>query len=622
MTKQELADYCSKRIAEIREKQKEKDVAYLFYEDFFQKYSISTVKSAVQIPVDDMMGAFLDSVLDKPFEEVIPDVNSFSIVFKKFDNEEVKQLRMTLTMLYESDKENFAALKKVFSDSNKRRSYDLVCHCEDGEDEEFVEYIIKKLIELKNDYNADIAKLLEYYEEAPMIMINLMNFISSAKEFKEVYDKIQIETSQAIIAETGIRSKRVHKKVFTAVMKDVVHYSEYHKFLEPISLRYNKLVSEQKSKERRLIRTEKIYLEFIEKLPKIFNHGEINNYESIIKSIDDEDVRLEFLKLVYEHNMEEYEKTMLNYNELAKNSSIRFLTLLQENGISKDDVRISSIMKNNYDDVEKMLKILKMTFDEDKTVVIKALELANLVDVLYIKELIDKGVLSKEVVVNDISIFSSESNVRKLLDENIKLLNEFGLNPAILGVNSELLIYNESLKNSLSILKDYDLLKYLRGQDNYLFLEKNNLNTQIDKLLELGYESYLKEDITLLNEDNIDRIYVLKSVGIMPKNKEELLSCLRTNKFFVADDKIDNYIHNVVDYVNDDFKLDIDSIISEYDNTNRTISINGVILSKNRIKRNRESGDFKSIISDSILSKDEIDILKSELKSKALIKNS
>ena len=622
MTKQELADYCSNRIGEIREKLNEKDEEYKYYDDFFQKYSINTVKSAVQIPTVDLMIAFLNSVLDKPFEEVKSDVDSFSLVFKLFGSEEIKQLRMTLSMFYESDKENFDALKKVFSDSNKRRSYDLVLHCEDGEDEEFVEYIVQNLISLKNNFVVDIAKLLDYYEEAPMIMINLMNFIVATKEYGKFYDKIQMETSNMIISETGSRSSRMHKKIFTAVMKGMVHYSEFYKFLEPISLRYNELVSNQKSKERKLMRSEKAYLEFIEKLPRIFNRDEINNYESIIKNIDDEDVRLEFLKLVYEHNMEEYDKTMLNYNELAKNSSIRFLTLLQENGISKDDVRISSIMKNNYDDVEKMLKILKMTFDEDKTVVIKALELANLVDVLYIKELIDKGVLSKEVVVNDISLFSSESNVRKLLDENIKLLNEFGLNPAILGVNSELLIYNESLKNSLSILKDYDLLKYLRGQDNYLFLEKNNLNTQIDKLLELGYESYLKEDITLLNEDNIDRIYVLKSVGIMPKNKEELLSCLRTNKFFVADDKINNYIHNVVDYVNDDFKLDIDTIISEYDNTNRTISINGVILSKNRIKRNRESGDFKSIISDSILSKDEIDILKSELKSKALIKNS
>ena len=622
MTKQELVDYCTKRIAEIREKLNEKDIEYAYYDDFFKLYSISTVKSAVQIPVADLMVVFLNSALDKPFTEIVLDVDSFSIVFKKFDHDEIKQLALTLDMLYESGNDNFIALKKALSDSNKRRTYDLVCHCEDGDDEEFVEYIVKKLIDFKNNFDADIVKLLDYYEENPSVMMNLMSFISTAKQYEMFYNKVQAATSHMIIAETGIRSKRVHKKLFTAVMKDAVRYSEVYKILDPISQHYNKLVSDQKSKERRLMRAEKAYLEFIEKLPKIFNRDEITNYESIIKNIDDEEVRLEFLKLVYDHNMEEYNKTMLSYNELAKNSSIRFLTLLQENGVSKDDVRISSIMKNSYDDVEKMLNILKITFDEDKTIIIKALELADLVDVLYIKELIDKGVLSKKAVVNDVSLFNSESNVRKLLDENIKLLNEFGLNPAILGVNSELLLYNSSLKNSLSILKDYDLLKYLKGQDNYSFLEKDNLTTKIDKLLELGYESYLKEDVTLLNEDNLDRIYVLKSIGVIPKSKEELLSWLRTDKFLVSNDRMNTYIHNVVDYVKDDFKLDINSIISEYNNTNRTICINGVILSKNRILRNSDLGNFKSIINGSVLSKDEVDILRSELKAKEFIKNS
>lgn len=622
MTKQELVDYCTKRIAEIREKLNEKDIEYAYYDDFFRLYSISTVKSAVQIPVADLMVVFLNSALDKPFTEIVLDVDSFSIVFKKFDHDEIKQLALTLDMLYESGNDNFIALKKALSDSNKRRTYDLVCHCEDGEDEEFVEYIVKKLIDFKNNFDADIVKLLDYYEENPSVMMNLMSFISAAKQYEMFYNKVQAATSHMIIAETGIRSKRVHKKLFTAVMKDAVRYSEVYKILDPISQHYNKLVSDQKSKERRLMRAEKAYLEFIEKLPKIFNRDEITNYESIIKNIDDEEVRLEFLKLVYDHNMEEYNKTMLSYNELAKNSSIRFLTLLQENGVSKDDVRISSIMKNSYDDVEKMLNILKITFDEDKTIIIKALELADLVDVLYIKELIDKGVLTKEVVVNDVSLFNSESNVRKLLEENIKLLNEFGLNPAILGVNSELLLYNSSLKNSLSILKDYDLLKYLKGQDDYSFLEKDNLTTKIDKLLELGYESYLKEDVTLLNEDNLDRIYVLKSIGVIPKSKEELLSWLRTDKFLVSNDRMNTYIHNVVDYVKDDFKLDINSIISEYNNTNRTICINGVILSKNRILRNSDLGNFKSIINGSVLSKDEVDILRSELKAKEFIKNS
>ena len=171
-------------------------------------------------------------------------------------------------------------------------------------------------------------------------------------------------------------------------------------------------------------------------------------------------------------------------------------------------------------------------------------------------------------------------------------------------------------------MKEYDLIKYIKGQNDYSFLGSSNLTTKIDKFLELGYEEFVKEEITLLNEDNIDRVYVLKSIGAMPKTKEELLDCLRSDKFLISDDKREEYINNVVSSIVTDFKLDIDSIISDYDNTNRTICINGVILSKNRIRRNSDLGSFKSIITGSILSYDEVDSLKSELGKKELIKNS
>ena len=278
-------------------------------------------------------------------------------------------------------------------------------------------------------------------------------------------------------------------------------------------------------------------------------------------------------------------------------------------------------MKNDYDDVVKMLKVLKNMFD-DKKLIIKGLETSTLIDILYLKELIDKGVLTKDSIANNTSIFSSESSIRRVLNENIESVNEYGLNPSIFCLHPELLLKSEKLDYNLIVLEKYDLVKYLKGQNDYSFLDKEGLMTKIDKFLELGYEKYIKEDITLLNEDNIDRIYVLKSIGVMPETKEELLSYLRSEKFLVADDKLNEYIHNVVSYVKEDFALDIDSIISDYDSTNRTININGVVLSKNRIRRNKVLSSFQSIITDSILSKDEVDILKAELKKKELIKNS
>ena len=617
MTKQELVDYCSEKVSDIRKELLVEDPEYEFYIDFFSNYSIKSVKGIISIPSTDIVTAYLNAVLDKPFSEVGEDVSSFSYIFERFTYKDLAILRMALDVLHEGGSMNFENIKKACSTSNSRKGYQFIFT--NGEDE-LMDAILKKLLDINSRGFANLVKFLEYYEAYPETMDFLIHYVGSAKEIEELYETAHQMTVDATRGLSGMNKKR-NNKVVSMFMKDAVDQKGFVEAIKVIDEYYSNLNSTARTNQRKLEKAEKAYLEFIKKLPKIFSSVEIKDYQAIIKDIPDEEVKLEFLKLVYEHNMECYDKTMATYNELSKNSSVSFLTLLQGYGISKDEVRLSSIMKNNYDDVVKMIKLLRGLSD-DKKIVIKGLETSKLIDILYLKELKDKGVLSKESIVTNLGLFNSESDVRKMLDENIKGLNGFGLNPSILGLNQEVLLESELLKSNLNVLKEYDLLKYLKGQNNYSFLGSEGLASKIDKFLELGYEKYIKEDITLLNEDNIDRIYVLKSIGIVPETKEELLEYLRTDRFLVADDKLNNYIHNVVDYVKDDFKLDIDSIISEYDSTNRTIDINGVVLSKNRIRRNKETGDFKSIITGSILSIDEVDSLKTELKEKELIKNS
>ena len=618
MTKQEFIDYCGEKVSDIRKELLVEDPEYEFYSDFFRDYSIKSVKTIVKIPIPELLIAWLNAVLpDKTFDEVSADVYSFASVFERFGFQDIAILQTALDVLYNSDDKNFDKLKNAFADTNRRRGYNFIFS--NGEDE-LMQSVLKKLFDINNPVTADITKLLTYYEQYPQIMDHILVYIEASKEVADLYVKVQQMTRDATKGLSGANDKK-NNKVVSMFMKDAVNHKKFIDDLVPVEAYYTGLSNNVRTSKRRLGKAEKAYLEFIKKFPKIFGEGEIRDYQSMIKDIPDEDVRLEFLKLVYEHNMEIYEKTMLTYNELAKNSSISFLTLLQGNNISKDEIRLSSVMKNDYDDVVKMLKVLKNMFD-DKKLIIKGLETSTLIDILYLKELIDKGVLTKDSIANNISIFSSESSIRRVLNENIESVNEYGLNPSIFCLNPELLLKSEKLDYNLIVLEKYDLVKYLKGQNDYSFLDKEGLMTKIDKFLELGYEKYIKEDITLLNEDNIDRIYVLKSIGVMPETKEELLSYLRSEKFLVADDKLNEYIHNVVSYVKEDFALDIDSIINDYDSTNRTININGVVLSKNRIRRNKVLGSFQSIITDSILSKDEVDILKAELKKKELIKNS
>lgn len=617
MTKQELIDCCSERVSEIRTKLDAVFPEYEFYCDFFSDYSIKSTKGIISIPSTDLVTAYLNAVIDKTFSEIGQTVTSFSYIFDRFGYEDLAILRETLQVLHEGGSKNFDNLRKAFSTSNKRKGHRFIFS--NGKSE-LMNAVLERLLDINNRGFADITKFLEFYEENPETMNFIIHYVGSAKEIEDLYETAHKLTIDATRGLSGMNKKR-NNQVVKMFMKDAVHEKEFVESIKVIEEYYSNLSSKERSERRRLAKNEKAYLEFINNLPKVFSDEEIRDYQTIIKNIPDEDVKLEFLKLVYEHNMEGYEKTMSAYNELSKNSSVRFLSLLQDNGISKDEVRLSSVMKNSYDDVVKMLKVLRSIF-EDKKIIIKGLELAKVEDVLYLKELIDKGVLTKESIANNISIFSSESPIRKLLNENIKSANEYELNPSIFGLNPELLLKSDRLDYNLIVLENYDLIKYLKGQNDYSFLDKEGLMTKIDKFLELGYERFIKEDITLLNEDNIDRIYVLKSIGVIPETKEELLSYLRSDKFLVADDKVNDYIHNVVDYVEDDFELDIDSIISDYDSTNRTVNINGVVLSKNRIRRNKVLGSFQSIITDSILSLDEVNSLRTELKKKEITKKS
>ena len=623
MSKQELIDLCEKRIEDIEEKIKEldSDNEYKYYENFFKLYGIKTLKGISKInPTDTAIVFAHNDIKDKKFSEIAEDIISFKYILEEFDYDELEDLRFTMNCLKYSD-----ALEDLmdFFSSNIINFHIPFGKSMDKEKRKIVSSIIQTLANMRADEKAHICKFFEYWEIYSETMNKIITYIADTKKVRALF----LEDSHTIydldsdrqVVLSGKELDHFHNKV----AKVIFSYKEAASQYNPVEEHYNKLLSDYKTKMRGFTKHKKVYTEFISKLQKGFKPGEIKDYQSAIKNIPDEDkkVREGFLKLVYEHNMGVFTETKKTYDSLVENSSDRFIALLQDNGISIEGVQIESIAKNSYDDVVTMIKILKGMFKDNDTIV-KGLEIATLADVLYLKELIENGVLSIDSVIADTSLFSSESDARKVLDENIKTLNEFGFNPSILGLNQGLLLGCKSLENGLNVLREYDLIKYIKGQNDYSFLGSSDLTTKIDKFLELGYEEFVKEDITLLNEDNIDRVYVLKSIGAMPKTKEELLDCLRSDKFLISDDKREEYIHSVVPYIDIDFKLDIDSIIADYDNTNRTICINGVILSKNRIRRNSDLGSFKSIITGSILSMDEVDSLKSELGKKELIKNS
>lgn len=166
---------------------------------------------------------------------------------------------------------------------------------------------------------------------------------------------------------------------------------------------------------------------------------------------------------------------------------------------------------------------------------------------------------------------------------------------------------------------------------NYDFIKNNNLQTLIDTILELGYENLLEKNINLLNYDEVKwkRIRVLKEMNIPVIEQKDLEKTLNTS-FIIPDDKLDDYILNVVPYnlsikINNlTEKENINSnMLKDFSTSKRLYKIGDVLLSKNRVKRNLEKLQtieidnnerlFISIINGAILDDEELERIKKEI---------
>ena len=351
-----------------------------------------------------------------------------------------------------------------------------------------------------------------------------------------------------------------------------------------------------------------------------FNQEEIKNYEMIIHDIDDEEIKKEFLRLVYEHNKEKYDEIDLMHDELVRNSLVNYLKILKDNSIKKEEIDLNKVIRNSCEDVERMIKVLNSIVG-DKRIIIKILEISDYENVSYLSVLKSRNIIGSKMLINYPNIFDSNTTERKVLDMSISVINKYKLDFNIFSKYPELLIENSNLDSNLKILKDYKLIDKLSDSRKVSFLKNDNLCELIDKIIELGYEDLLVSDISLLNEDNWDRVYVLKSMGIKPIDRDNLVKVLRGEKFFISDSRLKVYIENTASLYEDldvKYNVDVKEVIKKHETSERTISFEDVIISKNRVLRSSSSVTsinelFRIIIDGSILNMEEVETIKNSL---------
>ena len=357
----------------------------------------------------------------------------------------------------------------------------------------------------------------------------------------------------------------------------------------------------------------------LELLEKEIKKKEITNVRALIKKIQDPKIKEIILLIVYKHNLSYMNELKEEYDKLLSNSTTRYISLLNEYGITIDENNLGSINHNSIDDLNIILSILKNIALPDY-LYLNVLNITNLETSKEIKELTIKGYITGNVVLNNIDIFNKNNNLLNILKTNIKLFNNYQINPTIFSDIEEILFINSSLLDkNLKILENYNLIKSLKNSNNYNFLLNIDLAKLIDKYLELGYESLLEQDLDILNYQDTRRVEILNNMGIILE-KDEFIDMFEYNKFFIPDEMLNGYINDEIK-VEGNFNITLEELL-EYRKTTRTIEINGILISINKVINalNNKKNMKEAIFTNMNIDIDTYKEIEAELKGKEYIK--
>ena len=622
MTKQDLINRSLTEIDKLKNDNNIDTSELDFYKEFVSKYSPFSIEMLKNISYGDYFKAAFNctvkTVANKkivgdlaniPYSKIDEDFSKFCYIFDSITTEDLYVLSKALMIIAEKKLDD--KIIESIKDNNKRRGIRSMKELLSSSEDEVLSTYFEMFLEDKCN---DILPLLEYNKKDYMLVGGLLGSILEMKSIAENDESINMQFQASRTKYRFKLSEKDKNKILDKLYKDTFMVDELKRCFLGIGDYYSKLNKKYQSWERDKAKKISAYEGFINALTRIFNNNEIVNYESIIKKIPDDEIRLEFLKLVYQHNNVLYEDLESTYKELSRNSTVNYLALLKKYDISKDEIDLSKVMKNDYDEVERLLKII-VKIVEDKDTIIKAIQVTDMKTCEFLKMLKDRGALSINSFIKYSDVFDPNSSTFEILDENIKTLNSYSINPTLFINNSNILLECD-LKERLSVLDDYKLIKSMKNNGDYSYLAKDNLESLIDKIIELGYEKYLSDDLTLLNEDNWDRLYVLKTIGEEVKKKSDLLAVLRDNDFLVPYSKISKYIANVVPCYNYNDSLNI-SVLNDFNGTERAYNINGVIISKNRFRRNYNNNEkaplLKNLVDGGIYSRDEVELIEKSI---------
>lgn len=562
---------------------KEKDHEAEFFREFSEKYNISGANGLSKLKTTDfMIASVCANYKDLDFNYVYDNISSMSGFLNTVNPEGLNDCFETISGLldiYEDYSEFQKTKDLIFKTFGNNPIVPLILKNYDP--------ILKVVLSIPD--NSEAVRTLA-------LTASLKNMQSEKAELSEFL----CEMAEA----TGGKLKDKHvNRHFTKYTNEAYNLKTILEDMKKIEEYTNQIVYEDKVEKKALKKELKLYDEVISFMRLSGGREEIYNLPDALLKIKDEEFKKRILIKIYENNNKKYLKQQEEYNKISKNSYTQYQLLFKKYGIDINSYPIDQNLDiaEVSDALEKLSKI-----ELDKDTILNILNSSSISSINSVYDYLSKGYISQEFVKNNIDIFNTSydnfvNNITYFLDKNIsislvqKCENNLNKDPNL-------------VKRNIDSLEEYDLLKYLKKTNNNLFVSEDNLTERIDGLLELGFESELKEGLDLLNYDldSIKKIKLCIELGI---DFNEINGMLANDLSDISNDSLSDYLYSAVEYnkpVSDLVKSKdefLDSLL-EYEDGKRLYNIDGVLISKNKVKR-----EFAKIDTDEVSTSAVYDII-------------
>ena len=586
-----------------------------FLTKFYKENSFGGIDGMLTMDLTDFVTAYIMSYVtnedrDEAFTYLNKSIEAIRGIVENTTDEEMDDLINICNAISRID--GLKVVRDLFADPNRRRSKMklttmLSNKVISSDDLEF-------LFELSEKEGCNIAELFNLYCHVEEPFDNAMCMVHDMKALRDDYDNF----NQALEI-YGPNSKE--RKFLVQSFKDDFDLTEISKEFRYMRGYYEYVSKEFSCKKKTANKELGLYRSLEQKIVQAIQREEITDARKLISKIPDEEVRLKVLQLVYEHNKEYYEQLLAEYNELSQNSTIHYQRLLKENDIEID---AQTIMQNSVQNVKDMIAKLKSVGITNTKVIGEILQITDIETFNQVISFFVNNTLTSKITDITPMLFDKDSDEYKNLLVNTKMLKEQGINPRNFEETQIIFISEPSIvQRNIEFLKAYSFDKSIIKGIDYKFLLNENLLEVLDLFIELGLESFLEEDLSILNYYiNINRIRVMKELNIPITSLDELKEILTTDQFLLSDEDIMKYVEQI-----DPTSIKMDDIpdeiprLKQFEST-RTYNINGVILSKNRVQTNYcESKDEEgienklmySILHKSIMTQTEYETVKQSL---------